>query len=97
MRCGEVGFYFTGEPTGRPPLPTETPTRNGAARTRGASPIKWTNEHREEARRLQAEGLSWSEIALRVCGSRDRKSTVQLWLRAPTPRPNATETTHAAA
>jgi hypothetical protein len=81
MRCGEVGFYFTGEPSGRPALASDEPSRNGVARASRTTPTRWTDEHREEARRLQAEGLSWSEIALRVCGSRDRKSTVQLWLR----------------
>jgi hypothetical protein len=41
----------------------------------------WTAEHRQEARRLQAEGLSWSQIAERVCGDKRFKSTVQTWLR----------------
>lgn len=42
----------------------------------------WTDAHREEARRLQAEALSWSAIAERVCGDRRFKSTVQGWLRS---------------
>jgi hypothetical protein len=41
----------------------------------------WTDAHREEARRLQAEGLSWSQIAERVCGEARFKSTVGVWLR----------------
>jgi hypothetical protein len=40
----------------------------------------WTDAHREEARRLHAEGLSWSQIAERVCGDKRFKSTVQGWL-----------------
>jgi len=40
----------------------------------------WTAEHRREARRLQAEGLSWAQIAERVCGDKRFKSTVQGWL-----------------
>ncbi len=42
----------------------------------------WTDAHRQEARRLQAEGLSWSQVAERVCGDKRFKSTVQGWLRA---------------
>jgi hypothetical protein len=42
----------------------------------------WTDAHREEARRLQAQGLSWSQIAERVCGEARYKTTVQGWLRA---------------
>jgi hypothetical protein len=37
----------------------------------------WTDVHREEARRLQAEGLSWSQIAERVCGDPRHESTLQ--------------------
>jgi hypothetical protein len=33
----------------------------------------WTDTHREEARRLQAQGLSWSQIAERVCGDKRYK------------------------
>jgi hypothetical protein len=36
----------------------------------------------EEARRLQAEGVSWAAIAERVCGDRRFKPTVGTWLRA---------------
>jgi hypothetical protein len=43
----------------------------------------WTDAHREEARRLQAEGLSWSAIAQRVCGDKRYKPTVGTWLRRP--------------
>ena len=43
----------------------------------------WTDAHREEARRLQAEGLSWSAIAERVCGDKRYKPTVGTWLRRP--------------
>jgi hypothetical protein len=42
----------------------------------------WTDADRVEARRLQGEGLSQSQIAERVCGDRTYRSTVQLWLRA---------------
>jgi hypothetical protein len=74
------GFGFTGAPTGRPPLPEEAPNRNGAARARSSRQV-WSDWHRQEARRLQAEGgLSQSQIALEVCGDRKFRSTVQLWL-----------------
>jgi hypothetical protein len=71
---------WTGEPTGRPPLPAETPQRrSGGTRE---SPREWTDEHRAEAHRLAAEGLSQSKIAELVCGDRRFRSTVQLWLKA---------------
>jgi len=82
-------FTFVGTRTGRPALPADAPARNGNGTNPGArsSPRKWTDEHRAEARRLQAEGLSWSQVAERVCGDKRFKSTVQLWLR-----PRAVET-----
>jgi hypothetical protein len=74
-------FGFTGEPTGRPSLPDEAATvhRHVGRVERGAR--AWTDAHREEARRLQAEGVSWSAIAERVCGDARYKSTVGTWLR----------------
>ncbi len=77
---GDDGFRFTGEPTGRPPLPGDEPTRNGSGRT-GATPHKWTEADRREARRLEMEGYSWAAIAEQVCGDRSFKSTVGGWLR----------------
>lgn len=76
-------FGFTGEPTGRPPLPEEA-----AAVRRRVGQVErvarnWTDAHREEARRLQAEGLSWAQVAEQVCGDRRFKSTVGVWLRPP--------------
>jgi hypothetical protein len=44
-------------------------------------PRKWTDAHREEARRLQLEGVSWSQIAERVCGDKRYKATVGVWLK----------------
>jgi hypothetical protein len=41
----------------------------------------WTDADRAEARRLQGEGLSWSQIAERVCGDQRYKPTVGTWLR----------------
>ena len=41
----------------------------------------WTDTDRAEARRLQAEGLSWARIAERVCGDKRYKQTVGTWLR----------------
>jgi hypothetical protein len=78
------GFGFTGELTGRPPLVEES----GAARRRVGSHVEdkartWTDADRVEARRLWVEGLSWSQIAERVCGDKRYKSTVQVWLRPP--------------
>jgi hypothetical protein len=35
----------------------------------------------EEARRLQLEGVSWSQIAERVCGDKRYKATVGVWLK----------------
>ena len=74
------GFGFTGEPTERPPLPEEaTAVRRHVGQVERVSRI-WTDAHREEARRLQAEGVSWAQIAERVCGDKRFKSTVQGWL-----------------
>jgi hypothetical protein len=87
------GFGFTGEPTGRPPLPEEAATvRRHAGRLEDAART-WTDVHRAEARRLQAEGLSWSQVAERVCGDKavqvDRGSvaatTAISWRRAVWP------------
>jgi hypothetical protein len=61
-------------------LPAETPRRNGTAQRR-EPPRKWTDAHREEARRLQLEGVSWSQIAERVCGDKRYKATVGVWLK----------------
>ena len=68
-------FGFTGEPTGRPPLPEEV-----AGVRRHVGPVEreartWTDVHREQARRLQAEGLSWAQIAEQVCGDKRYKPT----------------------
>jgi hypothetical protein len=79
LPCAEVGFMFTGAGTGRVPLLAETPRRNGTAQTRREPPRKWTDTHREEARRLQLEGVSWSQIAERVCGDKRYKGTVGVW------------------
>jgi hypothetical protein len=75
------GFGFTGEPTGRPPQPNET---EGARRGVGVERVArmWTDADRAEARRLQGEGLSWSQIAERVRGDTRYKPTVGTWLRA---------------
>jgi hypothetical protein len=79
---GSSGFRFTGVPTGRPPLPDEAV---GALRRYDRVEREartWTDEDRAEARRLQGEGLSWSQIAERVCGEARYKSTVGGWLRS---------------
>jgi hypothetical protein len=75
------GFGFTGEPTGRPPLPDEAATVRPHVGRVERTARAWTDAHRVEARRLQAEGLSWAQIAERVCGDKRFKSTVQGWLR----------------
>jgi hypothetical protein len=77
------GFGFTGEPTGRPPLPDEAATVHRRVGRVERVACTWTDAHREEARRLQAEGLSWSQIAERVCGDKRYKPTVGTWLRTP--------------
>jgi hypothetical protein len=77
----EVGFSWLGVRTGRPPLLAETPRRNGTAQTRREPPRKWTDAHREEAHRLQLKGVSWSQIAERVCGDKRYKGTVGVWLK----------------
>jgi hypothetical protein len=49
------------------------PSINGELSTTDTSSTyarAWTDADRAEARRLHAEGLSWSQIALRVCGDR---------------------------
>jgi hypothetical protein len=78
------GVGFMGRPTGRPPLPTETSAGNGNARMVG-SEREWLEAQREEARRLQAEGLlPQAQLAERVCGDRRFRSTVAWWLRQAT-------------
>ena len=52
------GFGFTGEPTGRPPLPEETASVHRHVGRVETVARAWTDAHRAEARRLQAEGLS---------------------------------------
>ena len=73
-------FGFTGEPTGRPPLPEEAATVHRHVGRVETVARTWTDAHREEARQLQAEGVSWAQIAERVCGDKRFKSTVQGWL-----------------
>jgi hypothetical protein len=85
-KVGRSGFRFVGEPSGRPPLPDEAKAAMRPA-GRHSSPAEgprreWTAADRKEARRLQAEGLSWSKIAERVCGDKWYKPTVGTWLRA---------------
>jgi hypothetical protein len=75
-------FGFTGQPTGRPPLPEEAATVHRHVGRVETAARTWTDAHRGEARRLHAEGLSWSQIAERVCGAARYKSTVGCWLRA---------------
>jgi len=55
-----------------------------AAQTEKGS--RWTREHREEARRLAAQGLSQREIARYVCGDVRQRATVQGWTRNPSCR-----------
>jgi hypothetical protein len=78
-----AGIGWTGQTDARPPTPDEQveALRRVGQVERVAN--AWTDEHREEAHRLQAEGLSWSQIAEQVCGARRYKSTVQTWLRTP--------------
>jgi hypothetical protein len=86
IRAVSGGFGWTGEPTGRPPLPTESAgARRPVGQHRGPTEGRreWTDADRERARALQAEGLSQSQIALEVCGDRKFRSTVQLWLKHP--------------
>ena len=75
------GFGFTGEPTGRPPLPEEAATVHRHVGRVETVARAWTDVHREQARRLQAEGLSWAQIAEQVCGDKRYKPTVGTWLR----------------
>ena len=80
-------IQFTGEPTGRSPLPDETATtRKRAGSHNGVEHDHrpWTDDDREQARRLQMERLSQAKIAERVCGDRKFRSTVQMWLRQAT-------------
>ena len=78
-------IQFTGEPTGRPPLPEEVAgVRRHVGRLEDAART-WSDVHREQARRLQAEGLSWSQIAEEVCGDKRFKSTVGTRLRPRLP------------
>jgi hypothetical protein len=44
--------------------------------------VRWTDAHKRRARELAEQGvLSWSEIAVVVCGSARFKATVATWLR----------------
>lgn len=54
----------------RSPLAAETATVRRHVGQVERTARTWTDAHREEARRLQAEGLSWSAIAEQVCGDR---------------------------
>jgi hypothetical protein len=84
IRAVNGGFGWTGEPTGRPPLPAESAgARRPVGGHRGSTEGRreWTDADRERARALQAEGLSQSQIALEVCGDRKFRSTVQVWLQ----------------
>jgi hypothetical protein len=49
-------FGFTGEPTGRPPLPDEAATVHRHVGRVERTARTWTDAHREEARRLQPRG-----------------------------------------
>jgi hypothetical protein len=79
---GHSGFRFTGEPTGRPPLPEETvgALRRAGSRVEQAART-WTDEHREQARQLRAQGMSYAQIAEAVCGDRRCRQTVAAWTR----------------
>ena len=85
-------FGFTGEPSGRPPLPAEAATVHRHVGRVETVARTWTEAHREEARRLQGEGVSWAQIAERVCGDKRYKSTVGVWLRQRHRNANAMQT-----
>ena len=65
-----------GEPTRPPPTLEDAATALVRTGSHALEHRAWTDAHREEARRLQAEGLSWAQVAEQVCGDRRFKSTV---------------------
>jgi hypothetical protein len=76
----EIGYLdgrirFTGEPSGRPPLPEETVVPRVG--THALERKQWTDADRDRARELWATGLSWAQIAGEIgC----HKSSVRDWL-----------------
>ena len=79
MTSGRV--QWTGTPTGRPPTLEDAAAALVRTGTHALEHRVWTDSDRAEARRLQAEGLSWARIAERVCGDKRYKPTVGSWLR----------------
>ena len=79
MTSGRV--QWTGTPTGRPPSLEDAAAALVRTGTHALEHRAWTDSDRAEARRLQAEGLSWARIAERVCGDKRYKATVGTWLR----------------
>jgi hypothetical protein len=73
-------IQFTGERSGRPPLPEETArARNGGARTRGNTPKAWTEADRVRA--LELVDAGWSQArAGRELGV--PRPTVGAWVSA---------------
>ena len=71
---GALALSYVLWPTEAVEAASELVAADGGVRT-------WTDAHRQEARRLQAEGVSWASIAEQVCGDKRFKSTVQGWLR----------------
>ena len=79
MTSGRV--QWTGEPTGRAPSLEDAATAMLHTGTHALEHRAYTDADRAEARRLQAEGVSWAAIAERVCGDKRYKATVGTWLR----------------
>ena len=67
-----------GEPTRPPPTLEDAATALVRTGSHALEHRAWTDSDRAEARRLQAEGLSWAQIAERVCGDKRYKPTVAL-------------------
>ena len=72
-----------GEPTRPPPTLEDAATALVRTGSHALEHRAWTDSDRAEARRLQAEGLSWAQIAERVCGDKRYKPTVAMWLKKP--------------
>ncbi len=79
MTSGRV--QWTGTPTGRPPSLEDAAAALLRTGTHALEHRAWSDADRAEARRLQAEGVSWAQIAERVCGDKRYKATVGTWLR----------------
>jgi hypothetical protein len=73
------GIGFTGEPTGRAPLPDEAAGARRRVGTHTKDRLPWTVEQKRRALELVDAGMSWAAAGREVGAP---KSTVQVWVSA---------------